>query len=88
MKYELLPTNGRKSFYGKAIVTENNGEKVLTSYQTEVAKIDNKGHFIKLWNDYSATTLNHINAFRIMYDLKPITKNQWNNMETEKAIVP
>lgn len=62
MKYELIPTNGRKSFYGKAIVNENNGEKVLTSYETEVAKIDNKGRFIKLWNDYSVTTMNHINV--------------------------
>ena len=84
MKYELIPTNGRKSFYGKAIVTESNGEKVLTSYETEVAKIDNKGRFIKLYGGYSATTMNHINAFRIMNELESITKNQWNNMETEK----
>lgn len=84
MKYEIIPTNGRKSFYGKAIVTENNGEKVLTSYETEVAKIDNKGQFIKLWDDYSTTTMNHINAFRMMNNLDVITKKQWNSMETEK----
>lgn len=77
MKYELFPMNGRKSFYGKAIVTEEDGEKVLTSYTTEVAKIDKKGRFIKLWDGYSLTTMNHINAFRIMYGLKAISKNEW-----------
>lgn len=84
MKYELIPHNGRKSFYGKAIVTELDGSKTLTSYTTNVARIDKEGHFIKLWNGYSATTMNHVNAFRIMNGLNTLSKKEWESMETEK----
>ena len=77
MKYEVIPHNGRKSFYGKAIVTEVDGNKTLTSYTTDVARIDKEGHFIKLWNGYSVTTMNHVNAFRIMNGLNALTKNEW-----------
>ena len=77
MKYEVIPHNGRKSFYGKAIVTEYNGNKVLTSYSTDVAMIDREGRFTKLWGGYSATTMNHINSFRIMNGLKALGKKEW-----------
>ena len=34
-KYELTPTDGRKSFYGKAVViVEDNGTETLYSYNT------------------------------------------------------
>jgi len=77
MKYEVIPQNGRKSFYGKAIVTEVNGNKTLTSYTTDVARIDKEGNFFKLWGGYSVTTMNHVNAFRIMNGLNPISKKEW-----------
>ena len=33
--YELTPTNGRKSFYGKAkVIIEDNGTETLYSYDT------------------------------------------------------
>lgn len=82
MCYELKPNNGRKSFYGKAVVNEYNGKKVLTSYTTEVAMIDNSGSFRRLWSGYSATTMNHINAFRSMNGLPAIGKKEWNSLET------
>lgn len=84
MKYEIIPQNGRKSFYVKAIVTEENGNKILTSYTTDVARIDAQGHFARLWNGYSATTMNHVNSFRIMNGLNPISKKEWESMVTEK----
>ena len=46
--YELIPTNGRKSFYGKAKVIENNGKNFLQSYNTIVCKIDKNGKFVKI----------------------------------------
>lgn len=61
--YELKPTNGRKSFYGKATVELLNGKKLLKSYNTEVALIDENGTFHRLWDGYSATTMNHVNSF-------------------------
>lgn len=88
MKYEVIPHNGRKSFYGKAIVTEVNGNKTLTSYTTDVARIGKEGRFIKLWNGYSVTTMNHVNAFRVMNGLNALTKKEWESMETEETEKP
>ena len=76
-QYELIPRNGRISFYGKAIVTEVDGNKILTSYTTDVARIDSEGRFTRLWNGYSATTMNHINSFRLMNGLNALTKKEW-----------
>ena len=83
MKYEVIPQNGRKSFYGKAIVTEENGIRTLTSYTTDVARIDTKGRFTRLWDGYSVTTMNHVNSFRIMCGLEPISKREWLMIQVE-----
>lgn len=82
--YELKPTNGRKSFYGKALVKETENEIILQSYETDVCKIDKNGHFIKLWNGYSVTTMNHINAFLSLFDIPFMRKKEWEAIETEK----
>lgn len=63
-KYELIPVDGRKSFYGKAIVIVNDdGEETLYSYGTPIIKRTAAGQFVKLWNDWTATTSRHIKAF-------------------------
>lgn len=80
LQYEIIPTNGRSSFYGKAIVTEMDGNKTLTSYTTDVARIGNDGRFARLWNGYSATTMHHVNAFRSMNGLNALTKKEWLEM--------
>ena len=49
--YELIPTNGRKSFYGKAKVIECEGENFLQSYNTIVCKVDKNGKFVKCGMD-------------------------------------
>ena len=61
--YELTPNNGRKSFYGKAIVQiSDNGEEVLLSYNTPIVKrVD--GKLIRLWSGWTATTGSHIKSF-------------------------
>lgn len=60
-KYELIPTDGRKSFYGKAVViVEDNGTETLYSYGTPIIKRLVSGELVKLW---SATTGRHIQAF-------------------------
>lgn len=63
MNYELIPTDSHKSFYGKAHVIDKNGVKILISYSTPVAKIDEKGQIYRLWDGWSATTGRHIAAF-------------------------
>lgn len=62
--YELTPTNGQKSFYGKAIVKiEDDGTEVLESYGTPVIKKLNNGELIRLYDGYTQTTVKHIKAF-------------------------
>ena len=63
-KYELIPTDGRKSFYGKAVVVvEDNGTETLYSYETPIIKRLVSGKLVKLWDGWTATTGRHIQAF-------------------------
>ena len=62
--YELMPDNGRKSFYGKAnVVVDDNGNETLYSYDTPIIQRDTNGKLTKLWNGWSNTTGAHIKAF-------------------------
>lgn len=61
--YELMPNNGRKSFYGKAIVqTDNKGNEILLSYGTPIVKRFG-GKLVRLYNGWTATTGSHIKSF-------------------------
>lgn len=77
--FDLIPNDGRKSFYGKAKVIENGGNITLRSYNTDVCRIVN-GKFEKLWNGYSATTMRHINAFVDAYGINGGGKKWWDNL--------
>ena len=78
--YELIPTNGRKSFYGKAIVIEKDGWTFLKSYNTIVCGIDSENNFHRFWNGWSVTTWNHVRSFQNQID----NKKEWDNIITEK----
>jgi len=67
--FELTPTNGRKSFGGKAKVVVENGVAKLLSYSTIVAeyKIGEKEY--KENGKYSTTTNTHITAFKNFYGI-------------------
>lgn len=63
-KYELIPNDGRKSFYGKAVVeVADDGSETLYSYGTPIVKKTAAGELVKLWDGWSATTGKHIKAF-------------------------
>ena len=63
-KYELIPTDGRKSFYGKAVVVVgDNGTETLYSYETPIVKRLVSGELVKMWDGWTATTGRHIKAF-------------------------
>lgn len=63
-KYELIPHDGRKSFYGKCHVeVRNDGAETLYSYNTPIIKRLPTGELVKLWNGWSTTTGRHIAAF-------------------------
>ena len=62
--YELIPDNGRKSFYGKAkVIIDDNGNETLYSYDTPIIKRDASGKLTKLWSGWSNTTGIHTKAF-------------------------
>lgn len=63
-KYELIPNNGQKSFYGKAIVeVDQNGNETLYSYNTPIIKKNAAGDLVKLWEGWTTTTGRHIKAY-------------------------
>lgn len=63
-RFELMPNDGRKSFYGKAIVEiDNEGSETLYSYGTPILTKRTNGEMVKHWNGWSATTGRHIKAF-------------------------
>ena len=81
--YDLIPTDSRKSLYGKArVIEKDNGEKVLKSYKTEVCKIKSNGEFVRLWGGYSATTMRHVNTFVQLFNIAGGGKTWWNNLTT------
>ena len=63
MKYELIPNNGQKSFYGKAVIEVTENEETLYSYGTKICSKDNDGNIKRFWGGWSATTGKHIKAF-------------------------
>lgn len=64
-RYELTPTNGRKSFYGKALVeVDDNGVETLFSYLTPIIKRFPNGTLKRLYDEEpSLTTATHIKSF-------------------------
>ena len=84
--YYLSPIcDGRKSYYHKALVIEkDNGEKILKSYDTEVIKITPDNKVIRLWNDYSATTMRHINSFLRLFNIPGGGKKWWLDLPVEE----
>ena len=76
--FELKPIDGRKSFYGKAIVNEMNGGYSLRSYDTTACFTDGDGKIHKLWDGYSATTMRHINAFLAFVGVDGGGKEWWD----------
>lgn len=62
--YELRPVDGKKSFYGKALVyLDADGSETLYSYGTRILTRWPDGTLEKLWDGWTATTGRHINAF-------------------------
>lgn len=66
--------DSRQSFYDKAKVIVKNNIKVLTSYDTPVALIEDDKVYID--NLYSQTTLRHIKEFLKQNGYDALTKKQ------------
>lgn len=63
-RYELIPEDCKKSFYGKCYIEEDEeGNKVLYSYDTKIMTMFKNGNMVRHYNMWSATTGRHIKAF-------------------------
>lgn len=82
--FELIPTNGRKSFNRKCIVIEENNISLLKSYDTIVASYDHLKNEMKIKDFYSTTTLRHINAFLNFYGFDTVTKKELEKIYLNK----
>lgn len=69
--HALAGANSRATWY-----IDDNGEKVLRSYYTDVVAIKD-GKVRKLWHGYSATTMKHINLFLAENGLNTLSKYDW-----------
>ena len=67
--FELRPIDGRKSFYGKCFVQEQDGIATLYSYNTEIATICGGVYTLIYDKPISMTTNRHIKAFKALYGL-------------------
>jgi ribosomal protein L34 len=75
MEYELRTEHdARKSFYGKARIRTEDGKKILRSYSTDVAYIQDGKPTIR--DTYSPTTLRHIKEFLKQEGFRADSKNQ------------
>lgn len=85
----LKPVTSRnKSYYGKAKVIEAGGVKYLKSYDTVVCVVTADGEFIRLWEKYSPTTLNHVNDFRALFGFECLNKKAWDKLEVGAVNIP
>lgn len=84
--YDLPVMCGReKSFYGKAkVIEEENGDRVLQSYNTRVCKITASGEFVRMWGGYSATTIRHVNNFLQLFNISGGGKSWWDSQPVEE----
>lgn len=63
-RYELAPTDDRKSFYKKAFVEiQDDGTETLFSYDTAIIERTSQGELKRLYDGWTATTGRHIKAF-------------------------
>lgn len=68
-EFELRPTNGRKSFAGKAVVNVdfNAMSETLSSYGTKICTVSKDGKVTRFWPkdpiDWTFTTGCHIKSF-------------------------
>ena len=70
-EFELPCFDGRKSFYGKAkVIEQDNGTKQLRSYNTIVCEIEPNGEYKKVWAGSTMTTNRHIKSFKKFYNLE------------------
>lgn len=76
---ELKPVDSRKSFYGKAIIIEEDNNLYCKSYETIVAKFNNNSKELVINGYYSHTTKRHIDSFLSYINAPSFSKKDIEN---------
>lgn len=79
MRHEELKATLQKSYYKKAYVLKDGENLYLQSYNTIVCGLV-EGKFVRYWDSYSTTTMNHVNDFRIQHGLVRLRKMDWDKI--------
>ena len=79
MRHEELKATTQNSYYKKAYVLKDRENLYLQSYNTIVCGLV-KGKFVRYWDGYSLTTINHVNDFRMQHGLNRLSKKDWNKI--------
>lgn len=86
MRHEELKATTQKSYYKKAYVLKDGNNLYLQSYNTIVCGLV-EGKFVRYWDDYSTTTMNHVNDFRMQHSLNRLHKKDWCKIPVLKSPV-
>ena len=75
---ELIPTNGRKSFYGKAKVAIVDGVVCLRSYDSTIASMSRNGNVYRHYDgERTNTTCTHLRSFLATFAPSASEKEFW-----------
>lgn len=83
---ELIPSNGRKSFGGKAWVVTEGKRVALLSYGTLVCWTDADLKLHCTWDGWSGTTGAHIQSFCDELGIPYKGKKDWVKLPTEEVL--
>ena len=85
--YDLPCHDGRRSFYGKARVTEEGTTLTLTSYTTDVCTLDRETReLVKLDPVATATTRRHIRSFLEHFGYPQMSNDAWDRLPLHTII--
>lgn len=68
---EILPNSNNR-----ALIIKTDKAVYLQSYDTTILKLENN-KLVKFWNNYSKTTMKHINTFLTLFKLPALNKKDW-----------
>ena len=85
MVTELKPSNGRKSFGGKALMVSDKKHVALVSYGTVVCWTDADLKLHRTWGGWSGTTGAHIQSFCDELGIPYKGKKDWTELATEEV---
>ena len=81
IELKLMPSNGRKSFNGKATVLKGDGLYFLKSYNTIVCSVDEDGKVTKYFQPTTKTTTCHLKSF--LEQFADIDNAQYKKLEID-----